>query len=411
MADLLASFVPINAIQEKVLHDISSNGLHNIIASPEWSQPQHDLLQALDHVRQDPNLMDSVRDTLATEMKKPETRQRFNKDLAELTDTVLRIKQHFEQVSNTLVQFDARQFQEIGGEFIPALRPQWQKVLGKFNELLSKSRTTAVEGVHHVKYFRELILALAEVPTYNEHAIAEIDDFIKNVEHLGSDSDKLSTAFDNLRSELQDFKKVMHMSISNASETVEQAIKDLKTEINEVQADLAKYQRMTTVGWCSVIGAATVDTGIGLSIGLGIAAMSPAAWVFAIAAAVSAVLGVGAVAVGEPKKNRLNSRLSELNVTRVDLQNAIGVVKYQFSEAEGQIIYIHNAIISISSIWTFVKLDANTKLKRTLEDARDAKTKTGLVFQMKLAKAAYEILEANLETYAIRMADSLYRVE
>ncbi|KAJ6576499.1 hypothetical protein DFH09DRAFT_362016 [Mycena vulgaris] len=402
---LTIAMVQENDAQAGVLEDISSNGPDHVTTSTDCEK---DLLQASDT---DPEHVES-----AKEMNKPETRQKLDKDLAELTDTVFRIKQDFENVSHTLFRFDAQKLRKTkkdgssGGDPIEPLQPKWRKFQDTFNQLLQTSQKTAQHGVYHAKRYRQVILQLAKDGSSDqskEDTIIEIEGFIEDIMigKLYDDGDRLKIGFDSLRSEISGFKTVMNMAISDASENVDQDMKEVEAKIKGVQAELAWHQCLATAGWIVMGGGAVC-----IPVVLGLAATTPVGWSLA-ACATLVVGGFVAGALGEYLKIRSNNQVDELNKT-LDDPKEIQALKILFTEAEaeaegqppGQVTKICHSINTIAQIWSVFTLDAKT-LKSALQGCTNSRTKAGLDRQIEMAQGVYAALEASLETYATKMAE------
>ncbi|KAJ7728707.1 hypothetical protein DFH07DRAFT_945730 [Mycena maculata] len=382
------------------------SGINHVATATDWSLLEKGLINALEDIRQNPELMESFANGFAREINEPDTRRLCEAELGMLTTKVFRTKRNFEEVSRTLARFDAQMFQKrkqdglADGDRIGALQPQWKKLQDKFNEVLKKSQTTAEKAFYQVKRYRQVILELANDPESKEDAIAELEGFIEDIERLHSNSDGFRADLDGLRSEISSFKAVMSMAMKDASANVDQGSKELKAKIEQVQDDLANSRTLATVGWGGGVFAAA-------AVGLGMMAMTPLGWVLAAIAAAAVVGGLVVGGKHEFQKYRLKNQLNDLRKSLADTstqKKEIALLEVLFTRADWQINDICNCINNIAHIWSLFTLDANT-LKSALQDAKNARTKAGLVRQIKMAQDVCVALEANLETYATKMAE------
>ncbi|KIK58551.1 hypothetical protein GYMLUDRAFT_60600 [Collybiopsis luxurians FD-317 M1] len=420
---LLIPAIPINNIQSKVLKGISNSGLKQFLTTTQWSFPQKDAMYTFEKVCLDPTLAEAFQEKFSQELKKNETREFMDQELEALTETVLRIKQDFEQVSGNLLRLDERNIKnkQAGWSGVNRMMPpiplhqEWKKFQKEQQKrpfirsyvrliVLTKSFTSLT----YRKGYRKVILEMAANSSISkDDVLTELHDFIEVIERLRSEGAQLSDNFDGLRSEIGNFKSLMQITIGDSIENDDPEIQDVEGKIQGVQAELAKYQAMATAGWVSLGKAVTTGAGIGMATGLGLAAMTPVGYILAVIEAAHAALG-GLISgiVNEVKKKKFQYQLSQLH-KRLDIlknqQKDINALKTLFAKTEGQVTDICNSINTIARIWAILKLEANT-LKSALDDSTIARTKPGLIAQIKLAQAQCEVLEAHLQTYATKMA-------
>ena len=124
----------------------------------------------------DPTLAEAFQEKFSQELKKNETREFMDQELEALTETVLRIKQDFEQVSGNLLRLDERNFinKQVSWSGVSRMVPpiplhqEWKKfqkvrkthllccpclsdiLSQKFNGLLTESKTTAEKAFYQV---------------------------------------------------------------------------------------------------------------------------------------------------------------------------------------------------------------------------------------------------------------------
>ncbi|KAK7472034.1 hypothetical protein VKT23_000145 [Stygiomarasmius scandens] len=380
---------PINDTQRSVFEAFNTNSLDKFKISADLTPLQGDVVDSLNKVLQNPELHKKFNNQFTKELNKSETREFLDREINALTGTILRTKQNFEKVSNTLVKFD--DFRTSKGDSAEPLRPKWQIYQKTFNDLMSKSREAAKEGVYYAKRYRQVILDIATDPKLKEDARVELDGFIEDIEKLQTGSDDLSHQFDHLRSEISSFKAVM----------------DTKDKIERIESELTKWGTTATIGWLSLGVGATLGVGIAAAVGLGLAAMTPVGWAIAAVAALFAVGGIAGGVVGKIKQKELNKQLVELRQKLMELnskKDELDQLQVLFDVAYGEINDICNSIGVIARIWSIFSLDASL-LKKALADCKTARTDAGLIRQVKMTQKQYEALEANLETYGTKMAE------
>ncbi|KAK6977034.1 hypothetical protein R3P38DRAFT_3295584 [Favolaschia claudopus] len=406
--------MPMTDAQKGIVEAVGASGsIDAFVDAMDLSPLQKTCTDAFLRINSDPELQASFQEGMAREMTKTETRQFLDKELGHLTRTVLDTKRNFENVANTITQFDAHKARMLkhGRHLDPSkndvtaaavqlegnfLLPKWRTFQETFDELLDHSKRTAKDGVYEIKYYREVILKMASNPTEREDAIKELEGFIEKVSALNNGSDRLKYGFDRLRSEISSFKTSLDIAIQDTASDMDEVNKETQSKIEEIKTELTRYQTMAMVGWLCGAGGVAGAAGIGCAVGLGILSMTPWGWV-AAASAILGALGLIADFSAEGKKTALNNEREKMQNNLNMLTDELRPMKALFKTAEGQVSDIANSISIIARIWSIFEMDANT-LKKALEGTRTARTNSGLVHQVEMTQMQWAVLQANLET-------------
>ncbi|KAF9063956.1 hypothetical protein BDP27DRAFT_1405553 [Rhodocollybia butyracea] len=341
--ELLASVIPTSGSQSQNLRGTLDDGLEKFASTNQWSPPEKEIMDTLEKVRQDPKLTESFDERFLKELKKTETRELMDQELDNLTDTVLRIKQDFEKVSTTLLRFDNQRF-----------------------------RKTNEDG--------------SSAGDYIEPLQPKWQIFQDTIEKLEGESAHFKGDLDGLRSNISRFGTVMDIAIGDAARNSDQEIKCVEYHIGQVQAGLVKYQTMANIAWCFFcpgVGGTTVGVlEIGSAVRCAVATMTPIGWCVAV-----------------KQLDKLDENFNDLQKQKREINS----LKTVFVKAKGQITDVSNSINTIACIWSTFKLEAHA-LKAALSDSKTTITAPGLLRQIQLAQEQYHILQADLETYATKMA-------
>ncbi|KIK58546.1 hypothetical protein GYMLUDRAFT_262395 [Collybiopsis luxurians FD-317 M1] len=395
----------INGVPSQGLEGTANIPLEEVVACTQSSPSGKDFVDGLKKICSDPNLKETFKAKFSQEFIKADNREFMDHELSILTDTLLRIKQDFETVSDGLLQFDNKEYRkrkangEAGDDPINPLQPRWKEAQKRFNELMAESKKTAEKAAYQAQRYRKVILDMATDSSISrEDVMTELQGFIDDIDKLYSDGGDFASKFDSLREEISRFKTIMKIAIADASNHVVEKISNLDANIGDVQAILSGYQTWANIGWVFLAG-----TGIGVAVGIGLAMMTPQCWLCAVVVALAAV-GVE-VEIGVVKEN-WKAHLDELQKNLKDSINRkkeVEELKILFTKTEGHVTDICNSINAIARVWGIFKLEANA-LRSALVSTRTTKTKPGLDRQIQMAQEQFFILEKDLESYSSKMA-------
>ncbi|KAL0568955.1 hypothetical protein V5O48_013023 [Marasmius crinis-equi] len=293
-------------------------------------------------------------------LNNPDNQKLIKENIDKLCEQTQNTRKAFEDISILLDQFDSHKFKTKENKDIEPLRPSWEALRKRYNDLLSKSKTDANQIKVLCDDYKVNILSLLDDDCLDmkmKDVRKELEGYIKRSENGAKAAGENVDSFESLRVGVRLAKSRIDTAFgaasadpTNRAPTLREEIKTLKSQI----ADAQKYiddclKALKIAGLVSGVGAV-------------LTAFCPLAGILVAGAAFAAA---GAKIAADKKQKELTSLTESLAAKEQELavieerEKILADLRVQLKNDEASFDTITNQLTALSTFWQAVKEELN----------------------------------------------------